>query len=108
MILLIGGAPFDITVQLLNAPTRTCKNLLYPALLGKRDDLFVSFCFLHIVIYILQMLTKVSIINVAVFTNQEEFTIVFVASITTKQGKRIYARQFGKKAFPIKVKASKA
>nr|DAQ40952.1 MAG TPA: hypothetical protein [Caudoviricetes sp.] len=69
MILLIGGAPFDITVQLLNAPTRTCKNLLYPALLGKRDDLFVSFCFLHIVIYILQMLTKVSIINVAVFTN---------------------------------------
>jgi len=41
-------------------------------------------------------------------TNQEEFTIVFVASITTKQGKRIYASQFGKKAFPIKVKASKA
>ena len=41
-------------------------------------------------------------------TNQEKFTIVFVASITTKQGKRIYARQFGKKAFPIKVKASKA
>lgn len=38
-------------------------------------------------------------------TNQEEFTIVFVASITTKQGKRIYARQFGKKAFPIKVNA---
>lgn len=48
---------------------RTNKNLLYPALLGKRDDLFVSFCFLCIMIYILQMLAKVSIINIAVFTN---------------------------------------
>lgn len=41
-------------------------------------------------------------------TNQEEFTTVFVAYITTKNGKRIYAHQFGKKAFPIKVRAKKA
>ena len=41
-------------------------------------------------------------------TNQEEFTIVYVAYITTKHGKRIYANQYGKKAFPIKVKVSKA
>lgn len=41
-------------------------------------------------------------------TNQEEFTIVYVAYITTKHGKRIYAHQYGKKAFPIKVKVSKA
>lgn len=37
-------------------------------------------------------------------TNQEETTVIFVAYITTKDGKRIYARQRGKKAFPIRVK----
>lgn len=41
-------------------------------------------------------------------TNQEEFTTVYVAYITTKHGKRIYAHKYGKKAFPIKVKATKA
>ena len=41
-------------------------------------------------------------------TNQEEFTTAFVAYITTKNGKRIYVQQFGKKAFPIKVRAKKA
>jgi len=36
-----------------------------------------------------------------------ESTIIFVASITTKKGKKIYAYQYGKKAFPIKIKNSK-
>ena len=39
--------------------------------------------------------------------NDSEGTIIFVASITTKKGKKIYAYQYGKKAFPIKIKNSK-
>ena len=33
-----------------------------------------------------------------------EYDIVFVAYITTRDGKRLYARDFGKKAWPIKVR----
>ena len=32
-------------------------------------------------------------------------TLIFVAYITLKSGRRIYARDYGKKAFPIWVKA---
>jgi len=35
---------------------------------------------------------------------KSEPTIIFRPWITLKNGKRLYARQFGKKAFPIKVK----
>lgn len=34
----------------------------------------------------------------------KEDHLIFVASITLRNGKRIYASQFGKKAFPIRVK----
>lgn len=37
-----------------------------------------------------------------------EYVTRFVAYITTKDGRRIYASQFGKRAFPIKVKATDA
>ncbi len=30
--------------------------------------------------------------------------VIFRASTTTKSGKKIYAKDYGKKAFPIKVK----
>ena len=33
--------------------------------------------------------------------------VIFVAYITTKNGKRIYARNYGLKAFPLKIKDSK-
>lgn len=39
-------------------------------------------------------------------TMETDFVIIFVSYITTKDGRRIYAKQFGKKAFPIKVKPS--
>lgn len=32
------------------------------------------------------------------------YHVVFVAYITLKSGRRIYARQYGKRAFPILVK----
>ena len=32
------------------------------------------------------------------------YKLIFVAYITTRNGKRIYAYQYGKKAFPIWVK----
>lgn len=38
---------------------------------------------------------------------KQEYTTVFVAYITTKKGKRIYAHQLGLKAFPLKVKSSR-
>lgn len=31
--------------------------------------------------------------------------VIFVASITLKNGKKLFAKQFGKKAFPIVVKS---
>lgn len=34
------------------------------------------------------------------------YEVKFVAFITTKSGKRLYAKQFGKRAFPILVKTS--
>ncbi len=34
----------------------------------------------------------------------EESDLIFVASIRLRNGKRIYASQFGLKAFPIRVK----
>ena len=33
------------------------------------------------------------------------YKIIFVASITTKAGKVLYARNYGKRAFPIEVPA---
>lgn len=38
---------------------------------------------------------------------QEQYQTVFVAYITLKNGKRLYASQFGKKAFPLRVKSKK-
>lgn len=35
---------------------------------------------------------------------QTSYQVVFVAYITLRNGKRIYASQYGKKAFPIRVK----
>ena len=35
---------------------------------------------------------------------QEGYHVAFVAYITLKNGRRIYARQYGKRAFPILVK----
>lgn len=35
----------------------------------------------------------------------EGYQVIFVASITLKNGKRIYAKSYGKKAFPLVVKA---
>lgn len=37
----------------------------------------------------------------------EDVECIFVAYITLKNGKRIYAHQYGKKAFPIHVKPKK-
>jgi len=34
------------------------------------------------------------------------YEVKFVAFITTKGGKRLYAKQFGKRAFPIIVKSN--
>lgn len=34
------------------------------------------------------------------------YKVKFVSFITTKGGKRLYAKQFGKRAFPILVKSS--
>lgn len=34
----------------------------------------------------------------------EEYTYIYVAYITLKNGKRIYARNYGKRAFRIRVK----
>lgn len=36
--------------------------------------------------------------------NTDDYEIIFVAYITLKNGKRLYARDVGKRAFPIKVK----
>lgn len=35
------------------------------------------------------------------------YEVRFVAFITTKGGKRIYARQYGRKAFPIVVRTNR-
>lgn len=35
---------------------------------------------------------------------KEEYTYIFVAYITLKNGKRLYARNYGKRAFRIRVK----
>jgi len=37
----------------------------------------------------------------------EEYEIIFVAFITLKNGKRLYARNYGKTAFPIKVRKNR-
>lgn len=37
-------------------------------------------------------------------TLNEEYTYIYVAYITLKNGKRIYARNYGKRAFRIRVK----
>ena len=37
-------------------------------------------------------------------TNQDEWDVIFRPFITLKNGQRIYAWQFGKKAFPLKVR----
>lgn len=37
-------------------------------------------------------------------SKDDNYDIIFVASITTKSGKKIYAAHYGKKAFPIKIK----
>lgn len=40
--------------------------------------------------------------------SNDEYEIIFVASCLDKRtGKRVYARTFGKKAFPIRVKKKK-
>lgn len=36
--------------------------------------------------------------------DEDEYEIVYVASIRLRNGRRIYAYQYGKKAFPIKVR----
>lgn len=38
--------------------------------------------------------------------NEDDFETIFVASIRLRNGKRIYARQYGKQAFPIRVRKS--
>ena len=35
------------------------------------------------------------------------YTIIFVKHITLRNGRRIYAKTYGKEAFPIKVKSKK-
>jgi hypothetical protein len=37
-------------------------------------------------------------------TTEQDSETIFVASIRLRNGKRIYAWQYGKKAFPIKVR----
>lgn len=37
-------------------------------------------------------------------TQNDEYIYIFVAYITLKNGKRIYARNYGKRAFRIRVK----
>lgn len=37
----------------------------------------------------------------------EEHEVIFVSYITLKNGKRLYAKSIGKKAFPIRVKTKK-
>lgn len=35
---------------------------------------------------------------------EDDYEIIFVAYVTLKNGKRLYAKSVGKRAFPIKVK----
>lgn len=37
----------------------------------------------------------------------DNYVVIFRPFITLKNGKRIYAKSFGKKAFPIKIKINK-
>ena len=39
--------------------------------------------------------------------SDDEYEVIFVRWITTRKGKRIYAAQFGKEAFPIRVRRKK-
>lgn len=38
---------------------------------------------------------------------KEETIVIYVASITTRSGKRIYAKNYGKKAFRLEIPKSK-